>query len=228
MWKICHFSNTTMYIVVNVSMHSICTGESFPTLTELVANNGFPIPPLEPNPIDNVFQWIFPSLTFVGGLNITGWLFQAEMEDDSTIVADERAPLFTLWTRDDAQGETGIISDLTRRNVNNTRPSSIRKIAGTSPPLYFYELEKALATQNGDTFGILGTNRTIAIHFTNTSGVSDGQMALGDVSALTCPTERNIVGCHISNRDPRFEFFGGGLLDMFPYLPLATPVFGKP
>ena len=61
---------------------NLCAGQSFPTLPELLTTEGFSVPPpLQPNSsilTSNIFQWVFPSLSFEAGLNITGWLFQAE------------------------------------------------------------------------------------------------------------------------------------------------------
>ena len=154
---------------INVSTLYIFTGQSFPTLPELLTSEGFPVPPLQPNssiPTNSIFQWIFPGLSFEAGQNITGWLYQAESsnaQEGFTSGLEDNALIFTLWDcSDDIQAtDIEVLTTFTRRKLNSTRASLIQKITGISPSLYYYELDEALETRDESVFGIRGTNETL-------------------------------------------------------------------
>ena len=143
-------------------------------------------------------------------------MFQAETREDSYSAMASRDLLFTIWQRSETMEESGLKTIISRGELNITRASLIHKIEGTSPSLYYYKLEKPVVTQNGDVFGIRGTNETLGIHFVDIVGGSGGWSIQGDNS--------------------NFEYAVGvglGLLTLsshitdFQYLPLVTPVFGK-
>ena len=192
----------------NYCASTIPPGQSFPTPSELLTTAGHPIPPLDPNspiPTDTIFQWIFPSLTFEGGLNVTGWLFQGEPAS-STLDTDDNANLFTIWQGVLGPEEVPSVNYI-RRELNDTRASLIRKIEGTSPPLYYYELARTYVTRPGDLFGLRRTNQTLGIHFTIISGMSNGLVQQGDDSVVRCSFSCNNAGVTAQ--------------------PLVIPVYGK-
>ena len=145
------------------------------------------------------------------------------MADDSTILAGKRAPLFTVWTRELIIQEVQI-HEYTRRGLDSLRASSIHKIGGITPSLYFYELENALVTEKGDTFGIQETNKTLGTHFIS-SQPSEGRRIESESSMIQCL--KGLV---------RVRGFGDPLCYVerddiqaysFHYLPLITPVMGE-
>lgn len=210
------------YTVIAWSSNLII-GQPFLTLPELLASDGFPVPPLQPNsstPTTSIFQWVFPGLSFEAGLNITGWLFKAESingQEGFISGLDDKALIFTLWDHsDDVQSsDTEVFTTFTRRELNSTQASLIQKITGISPSLYYYELEEALETLGGSVFGIHGTNETLGIHFMNIniSSGSVGWRIEGDDATFTCSSIPNPFPPKQGTR--------------FPYLPLVTPVYGE-
>ena len=139
--------NIGICIIMIHHLTSIITGQSFPIVSQLLTIDGLPARSLRPNStiqMDTIVQWLFPSLTFESGLNIKGWLFQA---DDATamevskMVTDNQAPTFTVWKRLLLYREPADIIDLTRIDLNSTQASSIHKIKGTYPSLYYFELK---------------------------------------------------------------------------------------
>ena len=213
-----------LYVLSYVS--NLYTGQSLPSVSELLTSNGFPVPPLQPNsstPTDNIFQWIFPSLSFEVGLNITGWLFLAEtaigQEEELILGMDDRALIFTHWDLSEKSqtSDVEVFTTFTRRNLSSTRATSIQKIARISPSLYYYELEEAIVTRDGSIIGIRGTNKTLGIHFTNFN-VSSGLVPVG------WRIERDSATFTRSNLPISFFLKQA---TSFPYLPLVTPVFGE-
>ena len=73
-----------------------------------------------------------------------------------------------------------------RRELNDTRASSIQIIEGISPPLYYYELEQTYVTRPGDIFGLRRTNQSLGIHFVIISSMSNGLTAQGDNEIIQC------------------------------------------
>ena len=130
---------------------------------------------------------------------------------------DDKAPLFTLWDRfDDTQSlDTEVLSTFTQHELNSTHASYIHRITGIVPTLYYYKLEEAVETRNGDAFGIRGTNEMLRIHFMNFSIISGsvGWRLGGDVATFMCTNSLNSL------------FVKQGT--SFPYLPLVIPVFGE-
>ena len=126
-----------MYVNHIYNVFNLCAGQSFPSLSELLTTKGFPVPPSPQSnssiPTSNipVFQWVFPSLNFEAGVNITGWLFQAEsfLDQEELILGMDG---FTLWDRcDDTQSlDTEVLSTFTQHELNSARASY--KLQGSS------------------------------------------------------------------------------------------------
>lgn len=184
---------------------------------------------LQPNSTiqtDMIVQWLFPTLTFDRGLNITGWLFQGDdvtATEVSKLVTDNRAPTFTVWKRPLRRYlETGEIIDLKRTDLNSTQASSIHKIKGTYPSLYYFELKEAVVTKSEDTFGIRGLTEILAIHFTNITGGFDGAMILDDVDEF-----QFIFDHHGPETIIPVPLSQSTVATSFNFLPLVTPIFGE-
>ena len=207
--------------------------QSILSLPEVVTSDGFPVPPLLPNsstPMNSTFQWIFPFLTLKADQNITGWLFQAAdakgcsrgQEELLAGMELENIPIFTLWdfVKEVSLLDTpdGVYSFYRRRELNSTAPSSIHKITGTSPSLYYYKVREAVEIRDRDILGIRGTNETLGIHFVNV-----------DISPVLIPwTVMEGDDDMFSTASRVFTFnldFVGP--QAFPYLPLIAPVFGE-
>ena len=128
---------------------------------------------------------------------------------DQERLADDSATLFTIWQRVDFVEDVLVGLEFNRRRLNDTCALSIRKIDGTSPPVYYYELKETFVTDDRDTFGIRRTNKTLGIHFTSITGQSRGHEIRGDVNTARCS-----VGFDCNNAEANV-------------LPLFSPVFGK-
>ena len=215
-----------MYVHVPTVIMFLSTGQPFPNLSQILTTTGFVVP--LPNtttlvglPADPVYQWLIPSFNFGPGLNITGWLFQAENViglDDSTLIKNNRAPLFTIWHAEHLNSE--VPTDLyTRRNLNVTRASIIRKIKGVSPSLYYYEMEEMVVTEDRDTFGILQTNQTIGVHVTFTKENTFGDRVITNSSTDTCEGQFGRIYCIDA-----LYFYD---ISFKRYIPLVTPIFGE-
>ena len=203
-----------MYVYIISNLHA--AGQSFPNVSELVITNGLPIPPLESNsstPTSTVYQWLFPRLSLGSGLNLIGWVFQAKMREDSYLAMTTRYVLFTIWQCSRTLEESGIKIIILRGELNTTHASSIHKIEGPSPSLYYNELKEPVVTQSGDVFGIRGTNETLGIHFVDIIGGSGGWSIQGDSSNFAYIDG---VGLDLLKLSPH--------ITNFLYLPLVTPV----
>ena len=128
---------------------------------------------------------------------------------DRERLADNSATLFTIWWQSTDIMESMLVTEFDRRRLNDTRASSIHKIDGTSPPVYYYELKETFVTEDRDTFGIRRTNETLGIHFTSIRSQSSGHMIHGDANIARCS-----VGSNCNNAEANV-------------LPLVSPVFGK-
>lgn len=222
-WTVVYNAQIYCAMKFYIRICNLFTGQSFLTLPELLANDGFPVPPLQPNsstPANTTFQWVFPGLSFKAGLNITGWLFQADSTSDlDGFVSglDDKDLIFTLWDRfdDDQSSDMEVFTTFTRCELNSTRASSVQKITGISPSLYYYKLEEALETGDGSAFGICGTNETLQIRFMsiNISLESAGWRMEGDDNTFTCSNIPNPLSPKQATS--------------FPYMPLVTPVLGE-